>query len=104
MMLPVAQCAFVGIVDFDQVEQGMRTMLPKPVVQLVAEAAEMPVFAITQRKDGITQMSKRRRLPHYAAHESQSLVRWVAFTGRAGDEKHTAGRGQQCVIDFADGT
>ena len=86
MVLPVAQGTVVGVVDFHQVEQRLRALSPQPVIELVAEGAELRVFAIAQGQDGVAQRVQRECLRHHVADEAERGVGRIAFAGSADDE------------------
>ena len=86
MVLPVAQGTVVGVVDFHQVEQRLRALSPQPVIELVAEGAELRVFAIAQGQDGVAQRVQRECLRHHVADEAERGVGRIAFAGGADDE------------------
>ena len=86
MVLPVAQGTVVGVVDFHQVEQRLRPLPSQPVIELVAEGAELRVFAIAQGQDGVAQRVQRECLRHHVADEAERGVGRIAFAGGADDE------------------
>ncbi|MNS96417.1 hypothetical protein D3C72_1307150 [compost metagenome] len=67
----------------------MRAVLAQPVVQLVAERAEVAVAAITQREHAVLQVAQGRRRGHHPAQEGQGVVGCIAFAGGADDEQCT---------------
>ena len=47
-LLPMPQRRRIGVVDFDRIEQWMRAMLAQPLVELVAESAEVAIAAVAR--------------------------------------------------------
>lgn len=97
-LLPMAQRGRIGVVDFDRIEQRMRTMLAQPLVQLVAESTEVAIAAIAQREHAVVQVLHRRWRGHCPAQERQRMVGRVALTGGAGDEQRALAGRQQCCV------
>lgn len=60
-LLPMAQRGRIGVVDLDRIEQRMRTVLAQPLVELVAESAEVAVTAVAQCEHAVLQVLQRRR-------------------------------------------
>ncbi|CPI91503.1 Uncharacterised protein [Bordetella pertussis] len=89
VVLPVAQRRRVAGVDFDQVEQRRGAVGAQPVVQAMAEAAEVRVAAVAQREHGVAQGAQPGAGLHGGVGERGGRVGRIAFAVGADDEQRT---------------
>ncbi len=91
VVLPVAQGAFVTVIDLDPIEKRRRPGSAQPIVQVAAEGAEVVVVAIAQCQHAVGQAMQRSRCAHGFAAERRGDVRRIALAHRAHYEENASG-------------
>jgi hypothetical protein len=87
LMLPIAECTLVAVIDFDDIKQRVRALMSQPLIQAVAERAVVLVLAVAERQHRVIQLFECQRAVEHIANESRRGIGCVAFARRADYEQ-----------------